>query len=219
MAVTVVIPALNEALRIGAAIDSARAAGAGEVVVADCGSSDETASIAAARGVRLIADRAMRAIMLNRAAREASGDILLFLHADTTLPIGAIALVERAIARGAHFGGFRLRFEERSVRLRVAETMINLRTLLTRCPWGDQAQFIPRQLFLAAGGFREIAIMEDYDLATRMKRRVLLPLAVTTSGRRFLQKGILRTALTNWQIIVRWRLGADANELARLYRR
>lgn len=99
--------------------------------------------------------------------------------------------------------------------------MINFRTRMTGCPWGDQAQFLRRDTFLRVGGFREIALMEDYDLALRMKREgktVVLPQSVATSGRRFLSKGVLRTAVINWAIIIRFRLGADPDELARVYR-
>lgn len=219
MAVTVVIPALNEAAHIAAAIDSAHAAGAAEVIVADCGSSDATRELALARGARVCEGERLRARAANRAAADAQGDALVFLHADTLLPAGACDAVERALAGGAEFGGFRLRFAESNRRLRVAEMMINLRTTLTRCPWGDQAQFIRRETFLRDGGFREIAIMEDYELAVRMKSRcALLPLTVTTSGRRFLEKGLLRTAAINWRIVLAWRFGRDTDALARLYR-
>ena len=94
--------------------------------------------------------------------------------------------------------------------------MINLRTAITREPWGDQAQFVRRSAF---EGFREIPIMEDYELARRMRPARILPLEVTTSGRRFLQKGVLRTAALNWLTIVRYHLGADVARLARAYRR
>jgi hypothetical protein len=120
------------------------------------------------------------------------------------------------------FGGFRIRFAEPSVRLRIAAAMVNLRTFVTRCPWGDQAQFIRRQTFLASGSFRPIPLMEDYDLALRMKRSGrthVLPMHVTTSGRRFLERGVLRTALLNWRIVASYRLGADVGALAALYRR
>ena len=96
--------------------------------------------------------------------------------------------------------------------------MINARTMITRCPWGDQAQFIRRTDF---DGFAEIPIMEDYELAIRMKRRgrvAILPLRVRTSGRRFLEKGVIRTTATNWQTIIRYRLGANPDDLARTYR-
>ena len=192
---------------------------AAEVIVADCGSGDDTRAVALGHGARVSEGAPMRARACNRAAAEAGGEMIIFLHADTLLPDRA---AERVEASGADFGGFRLRFAERDVRLRVAEMMINLRTTLTRCPWGDQAQFVRREAFLRDGGFREIAIMDDYELAVRMKRRgrvALLPQTVTTSGRRFLEKGLLRTAAINWRIILAWRFGADAEALARLYRR
>jgi rSAM/selenodomain-associated transferase 2 len=217
--VSVIIPALDEETRIGDAIDSAFAAGASEVLVADGGSSDGTAELAAAHGARVIRGERMRARQCNRAAAEAAGEILLFLHADTQLPAGACAAAAAAIASGADFGGFRLRFAEGTWKLRIAAAMINLRTRWTKAPWGDQAQFLRRTLFLRDGGFREIPIMEDYELAARMKRRVLLPLTVITSGRRFLQKGVLRTAIINWRIIVAWKMGADPTHLADLYRK
>lgn len=218
-AVTVIIPALNEAARIGDAIDSAIAAGAAEVIVADCGSTDGTPDLAEARGARVVRGESMRARQCNRAAAEGTGQYLIFLHADTQLPPGACDAVGQALASGADFGGFRLRFPEGGAKLRLAAALINLRTRWTKCPWGDQAQFVHRAGFLRDGGFREIPIMEDYELAARMKRRVLLPLVVTTSGRRFLQKGLWRTAATNWRIIIAWRMGADAQRLAALYRR
>ena len=160
----------------------------------------------------------MRARQLNRGAEAASSDALVFVHADTLLPLGAARAIKDAL-RHYTFGGFRLKFAEREQKLRVAETMINVRTAMTKSPWGDQAQFILRKPFLANGGYREIPIMEDYELAARMKRRVLLPLTVTTSARRFLQKGVLRTAVINWRIIVAWKMGADPAHLADLYRK
>jgi rSAM/selenodomain-associated transferase 2 len=220
LSVAVIIAALDEERSIGAAIDSAFAAGTAEVIVSDGGSVDRTAAIARSRGARVIETEAMRSRQFNRGAEAAESDALIFLHADTTLPAGAAAAVADALQR-ADFGGFRVRFANSAMKLRVAAGMINLRTRLTRCPWGDQAQFIRRTTFLQDGGFREIPLMEDYDLALRMKRRglsIVLPLTVTTSGRRFLEKGVLRTAMINWFIVARWRLGADAATLARIYR-
>jgi rSAM/selenodomain-associated transferase 2 len=163
----------------------------------------------------------MRARRLNHAAESASHRSLIFLHADTRLPRDAVAEVENALNEGTIFGGFRLRFAERAGKLRVVERMINARSTLTHCPWGDQAQFIRRDIFRQLGGFREIPIMEDYDLALRLrrsKRSRVLPLTVVTSGRRFLQKGVFRTAAINWRTIARYHLGTDVEELARRYR-
>lgn len=218
--VSVIIPTLNEERHIGATIDAAFAAGAAEVIVSDGGSRDATLAIALERRARVIAEASMRSQQLNRGAAAAANEHFIFLHADTLLPADAAALVVRALERSI-FGGFRVRFAEDNVRLRVAATMVNLRTIFTRAPWGDQAQFVRRETFERAGGYRAIAIMEDYELARRMKRfgkTVVLPQKVTTSGRRFLQKGVLRTAAINWSIIARYRLGADPDDLARRYR-
>src|SRR6185295_16997622 len=131
------------------------------------------------------------------------------------LPLGAARAITEAL-RHHIFGGFRLRFAEPDSKLRIAETMINIRTAITKSPWGDQAQFIARNRFLSVGGFREIPIMEDYELAIRMKRigpTVIAPLHVITSGRRFLQKGVWKTAAINWRIITAYRLGGDPQAL------
>jgi rSAM/selenodomain-associated transferase 2 len=218
---SVIIPALDEEERIAAAVDSAFAAGAAEVIVCDGGSRDATATTAAARGARVLHCGPIRSLQLNRGAEEARSDCLAFLHADTTLPPGAGQAICSALQGGLVFGGFRVRFAEPSLRLRVAAAMINLRTFFTRRPWGDQAQFIRRDTFFAAGAFLPIPLLEDYELAARMKRRGptgVLPLHVTTSGRRFLERGVLRTAALNWRIIVAYRMGADVEGLARLYR-
>ena len=217
MNVSVVIAARNEERHIGAAIDSAISAGAAEVIVADGASSDRTRDIARDHGALVIECEAFRARQFNRGAEVARGDAIVFLHADTTLPAGACGAVADALAAGAEFGGFRIRFAEDFFRLRYVAFMINLRTRLTRQPWGDQAQFTRRTSFLAAGGYREIPIMEDYELARRMKRRVLLPLRVTTSGRRFLRRGVIRTSIINWLVIVGFHLGVSPKRLASMY--
>ncbi len=217
--VSVVIAARNEESLVGAAVRSAFEAGALEVIVVDGASTDATREMASQAGARVIASQVSRALQFNAGAQLARGTALIFLHADTTLPPGAAAAVEAALDSAAHFGGFRIAFAERSSRLRVAAAMINLRTTITRCPWGDQAQFIARSRFLEEGGYREMPLLEDYEMALRMKRHaVLLPLSVTTSGRRFLAKGVLRTAWTNWRIIAMYRMGADPGRLAEMYR-
>jgi rSAM/selenodomain-associated transferase 2 len=218
--VSVIIAALNEERKIEAAVKSAFDAGAAEVIVSDGGSRDATRAIAASAGARVIDCEPMRSRQFNGGANAARHESLVFLHADTTLPHGAAAAIDAAL-HSAGFGGFRISFAEPAAKLRLVAALINIRTEITRCPWGDQAQYLRRSTFLRDGGFREIPLMEDYELAVRMKRRgrsVVLPLAVVTSGRRFLDKGLLRTAALNWYIVARWRLGADAATLARIYR-
>jgi rSAM/selenodomain-associated transferase 2 len=221
MSVSVIIPALNEEDWITGAVESAFAAGAAEVIVADGGSDDRTTRHATAAGARVLLTERMRAKQSNLGAHAASHDVLIFLHADTRLPEGAVEAAENALQH-ADFGGFRIRFVEPSRKLAFAAAAINIRTRLTRCPWGDQAQFIRRDTFLEIGGFKEMPLMEDYELAIRMKRRgltTILPMTVTTSGRRFLRKGLVGTAARNWRTVIAYRMGADIDELARSYRR
>lgn len=218
MTVSVVIPALDEAERIGATIDAAFAAGASEVLVCDGGSSDATASVAELHGARVLTGERTRGRQLNQGAHAAAGDILIFLHADTLLPPGAADAVERALADHV-FGGFHLEFLEPG--LGYVARLINARTRLTRAPWGDQAQFARREAFLRMGGYPDMPIMEDYELARRMKRigpTTLLPLTVRTSGRRFLTNGVIRTTCTNWLIIAGYHAGVSPERLARWYR-
>lgn len=218
--VTVVIPALNEQERIAQTVASAFSSGAAEVIVSDGGSSDATVDRSRTAGARVVEGERMRARQLNAGAEAAKHRHLIFLHADTLLPERAAPMVAEALSR-FDFGGFRILFAEADPRLRLAAALINARTALTRCPWGDQAQFIPRNPFLAAGGFREMPLMEDYELAVRMKRSgrsVVLPSKVVTSGRRFLERGVIRTAANNWRIVVAWRSGVDPEKLARWYR-
>jgi rSAM/selenodomain-associated transferase 2 len=219
--VSVIIPALNEEEWITGAVESAFAAGANEVIVADGGSDDRTTRKATAAGARVLLTERMRAKQSNLGAHAASHQNLIFLHADTQLPASAADAVDAAL-RHADFGGFRIRFLEPSRKLAFAAAAINVRTQITRCPWGDQAQFIRRETFLEISGFKEMPLMEDYELAIRMKRRgptTILPMIVTTSGRRFLRKGLVRTAAHNWRTVIRYRLGADIDDLARSYRR
>jgi rSAM/selenodomain-associated transferase 2 len=217
VAVSVIIPALNEATTIAAAIDAARAAGAAEVIVADGGSSDGTVAIATSHGARVITGESLRAAQVNRGIEAASNENIVVVHADTLLPAGAASAVERALGDGAGFGGFRVSFLEGGARLAYVALMINARTRITKKPWGDQAQFGRRD----ALRYPLFPIMEDYELARRMKRAgrvAILPLAVCTSGRRFLEKGVIRTSILNWWIVVCYHLGVAPERLARWYR-
>lgn len=214
MSVSVIIPTLNEEAHIGPTIDAAFAAGASEVIVADGGSGDATVAIATQHGARVVTGERRRARQLNRGAAEARHDWLLFVHADTILPTGACAAVERA---NADFGGFLIDFTEPGWRLRYVAFMVNLRTKLTRAPWGDQGHFARRSTF---PGYPDFSLMEDYELARRMRKRAaILPMRVQTSGRRFLAKGVIRTSIVNWTIVLAYHCGVTPERLAHWYRR
>lgn len=220
MRLSIVIPTLDEAHSLPATLPRA-VAQADEVWVADGGSRDSTATLAASLGARVVCGPPGRGGQLNRGAAAAQGDVLLFLHADTLLPPDAAAQVRQAIATGAVGGGFALRFDADTPLYRFAGRMITLRTRLIRCPFGDQAQFATRRAFADLGGFRDWPVLEDVDFFRRLKRRGptrLIPAPVVTSARRYRRQGFGRTVAGNWLIFALYLAGVPPARLARLYR-
>lgn len=222
MKIAVVIPALDEEGLVAAAVESARG-DAADVVVADGGSRDATRERAREAGARTVRSAPGRARQLNAGLDEAHGDAVLFLHADTRLPEGWGGAVTRALADpGVAGGAFRLRFERRAgsgFALRFLEWGVWLRVSLMGLPYGDQALFARRSLLDALGGVPEAPIMEDLDLAREIRRHgrlTLLPLAVTTSARRY-EGRVLRHMWRNWLALAGWRLGFDRARLAAWY--
>jgi rSAM/selenodomain-associated transferase 2 len=219
---SVVIPTLDEGGRIEAALTSASAPGV-EVLVVDGGSRDDTVARAERAGARVLTSPPGRARQLDVGARAASGDVLLFLHADTVLPVGYDAAVRRALEDPAVSGGaFRFRFERHSVALRIVEWGARLRVALFRLPYGDQALFLRRPVLESLGGVPQVPIMEDLDLVRGMRsagRLALLSLPAVTSARRYEARGALRTMLRNWAAAAAWAFGADRTRVAAWYRR
>lgn len=194
-----------------------------EVIVADGAPAGDTLSAIAGEGVKKIRCAPGRGAQMNAGAAEASGEILLFLHADTKLPAGAgrrIAALcdDPAIAGGA----FDLLIDSPRPVFRVIEKAASLRSRATRIPYGDQAVFIKAGVFHSIGGFRPLAIMEDIDLMQRLKRRGnrirFADAAVRTSPRRWEKEGVLYTTLRNWLLSTFFYLGASPDRLKRYYR-
>jgi rSAM/selenodomain-associated transferase 2 len=184
------------------------------VVVVDGGSTDRTAELAAPLCDRLLRSDKGRARQMNAGARAASGDALVFLHADTRLPADADRSVLSALER-ARWGRFDVRIESRHPLLAVVACAMNLRSRLTGIATGDQAIFVRREAF---GGFPEIALMEDVAFSAAMKERpACLREKVLTSGRRWERGGILRTILLMWRLRLLYSLGVPAERLARDY--
>ena len=214
-----IVPALNEAGHIGAtlaALEPLRRAGH-EVVVVDGGSDDGTAELAAGGCDSVVAARRGRALQMNAGARAATGDALVFLHADTRLPADAETMVLAALKDHA-WGRFDVRIEGRHRLLRLVACAMNLRSRLTGIATGDQAIFVRRDAF---AGFPEIALMEDIAFSKLMKRAgwpACLRARVTTSGRRWEERGVLRTILLMWRLRLEYALGADPARLAERYR-
>jgi rSAM/selenodomain-associated transferase 2 len=218
----IVIPVLDEAPRIGELLrelQPLRQAGV-ELVVADGGSRDGTPEIAAAFADAVIDAPRGRARQMNAGAAASRGDILLFLHADTLLPPAGVAAVMAAIEDGAQWGRFDVRIAGQAPLLRVVARMMNWRSRLTGIATGDQAIFVRREMFERVGGYPELPLMEDIRLSATLKR--LAPPAclreqVTTSGRRWEQRGVLRTILLMWWLRAAFFFGADPRQLALRY--
>ena len=218
MKLSIIIPALDEAAGIVAALEALaplRASGH-EVIVADGGSGDGTRELAAALADRVVAAPRGRARQMNAGAGVAGGHALLFLHADTRLPANADRLIFHSLKKHP-WGRFDVAIDGRSPLLAVVAFFMNLRSRLTGIATGDQAIFVRRDAF---PGFPEIALMEDVAFSKAMKRRAppaCLREKVSTSGRRWERNGVVRTVILMWRLRLAYFLGASPDELARQY--
>jgi len=220
---SIIIPALNEAEGIAAtlgALGPFRARGV-EVIVVDGGSTDETKARAHPLADRVIDAPRGRAAQMNVGAAAASGDVLLFLHADTVLPEDADGLVLYGLQNtGQVWGRFDVTIDGRNPLLKVVAGMMNWRSALTGIATGDQAMFMTRAAFTQAGGFSDIALMEDIALSKALKRigrPLCLAVRARTSGRRWSERGVLRTIVLMWRLRLAYAFGAEPAALARRY--
>lgn len=221
-AVSIVMPVLDEGPGLVdalAALQRFRQAGA-EIVVVDGGSGDDSIAPVRPLADRIVVAARGRGRQMNTGAAVAHGRILLFLHADTRLPSTAIDAVLAAAAGGAQWGRFDVRIDGALAGLRLVAFMMNWRSRLTGIATGDQAIFAAREAFFLAGGFPEIALMEDVVFSRKMRRRsppACLRDKVETSGRRWRKHGLLRTIFLMWRLRLRFFFGADPDVLARAY--
>ncbi len=233
-AITIVLPALEEEETLPgtlASVASQSDTAAVEVILVDGGSRDRTVARFAeatsdwrARGwdASVVTSRkAGRAEQMNLGARLAAGEVILFLHADTHLPAGALRAVRSALRDPRVIGGgFRLRYREGGGLLRVIATWASARSVVRRIHYGDQAPFVRRTVFEEIGGFPEQPLFEDLRFARTLRRRGrvrTLPLAVRTSARRLRRGGTLRTAFHFASLKLRYALGADPARLKSEY--
>lgn len=214
----VIIPTLDEAAGIGASLEALaplRAKGH-EVIVVDGGSSDATVELARPLADQVLGSARGRAIQMNAGAAATRAEALVFLHADTRLPPLADALVVNAL-KVYPWGRFDVRIEGRHPLLGPVACAINLRSRLTGIATGDQAIFVRRDMFV---GFPDIALMEDIAFS-RVMRRVGAPAClrnrVSTSGRRWEARGVIRTILLMWRLRLLYALGVEPQRLARDY--
>lgn len=218
--VSAVIPCWNEASVIAQAVRSARAI-ADEVIVVDAGSADATATLAAKAGAQVLQAARGRGPQLAAGASAARGDVLLFLHADATLPPEARAAIDRVLVdRGIGGGNFRLRFEPRDGWARVYDRVNHERRRWLRIYYGDSGLFVRRSVYDAVGGFRPLPIMEDYDFVRRLERATrtayITDVEITASARRFADRPLRTLAI--WTLIQTLASsGVSPARLARLY--
>jgi rSAM/selenodomain-associated transferase 2 len=222
-ALSIIVPILNEATTVVAALQALaplRARGA-EIIVVDGGSSDRTATLAKPSADAVMTSPRGRATQMNAGAAAARGDVLLFLHADTRLPLDADRLMLDGLTQsGRAWGRFDIAIDGRHWLLPLVAAAMNLRSRLTGIATGDQAMFMTRAAFDAAGRFPEIALMEDIAFARSLKRispPLCLSARVATSGRRWEQRGVLRTIILMWRLRLMYFFGAEPEELARRY--
>ncbi|HEY4911406.1 MAG TPA: TIGR04283 family arsenosugar biosynthesis glycosyltransferase [Methylomirabilota bacterium] len=222
---SIIIPALEEAPNLERLLPDLRARfPEAEIVVVDGGSRDGTIEIARrVPDVTALVSARGRAVQMNAGARAAQGRVLLFLHADTWLPDGALAAVRDALGDPAVVGGrFDVRFDSSRPVLSMIAFFMNLRSRWSGISTGDQAIFVRRDIFDGLGGFAAIPLMEDIELTRRLKRRgrvAALRARVTTAARKWEREGALRTMALMWALRLLYVCGVPPARLHRWYYR
>lgn len=224
---TIIVPVWNEASTINETISHIAALsydGDVEIIVVDASPHVETLhAVHGDRARKIISEKKGRSFQMNAGATHARGEILLFLHADTELPPGALQSISSAMAdNDIMAGSFDLGIQSRRPVFRAIEHAASIRSRITRIPYGDQVIFIRREYFQKIGGFKEIPLMEDVELMRRIKkaghRIYIIPEKVRTSPRRWEEEGILFCTLRNWILISLYLLGVPPEKLVKFYR-
>lgn len=223
MKVSIIIPVLNEAQNLSRLLPSLQMfrRHGHEIIVVDGGSSDDSFSVAQQGADQSIISRAGRAIQMNCGASIASGDLYLFLHADSQLPDDAMQLLGSLAVGQAVWGRFDVRLSSPRIIYRCIEGLMNWRSRLTAIATGDQAIFIERQLFDATSGYPEISLMEDIAISRLLRQQcapVCMRSRVITSSRRWESRGVISTVLLMWKLRLYYFLGVSPDRLSRLYR-
>ena len=217
---SVVIPTLNEVHQLEATVKPILLHSQCEVVIADGGSSDGTLELAERMGCRVVRTNRGRGRQMNAGAALARGEFLLFLHADTQLPVPFREEIRSTLETGAIAGAFRFQVALPGWGMRVVEWGTHLRAKYLQRPYGDQGFFLRAADFFQVGGYKNWPLMEDFELCTRLRQRGAIriaPSAAITSGRRWQRLGALRNTLVNQCCIAMYRAGISLNRIAEFY--
>jgi rSAM/selenodomain-associated transferase 2 len=221
--ISVIIPTLNEEANLTKTLQSVGKLPNCEVIVADGGSQDRTVPIAEEWGAKIVLSEPSRGAQLNAGAHQASGDILLFLHADTILPEKYAELIRNSLANPNVPGGsFSLRFSPTTRPLNFKAKTISFRTIAFRKPYGDQALFVRASLFRLMRGYADIPLMEDVEFVNRLRKRgkmAFIREPVVTDSRRFESQGRIKATLRNKLTKMGYALGVSPERLAHFYYR
>ncbi len=221
MKFSIIIPTLNEEKSIQSCLWALQPLRSNcELIIVDGDSTDNTRRLAAPLADKVILSAKGRAKQMNNGAKQATGELLIFLHADTGLPENALPLIQEKISHSRQWGRFDIQLSGNLFLLKVIAQMMNWRSRLTGIATGDQVIFVTRQAFEKAGHYPEISLMEDIALCRKLKKigpPICLKDQVISSGRRWEQNGIYRTILLMWALRLRYFFGADPKTLAFLY--
>ena len=222
MFISIIIPVLNEEQSVKALLQQLqiyRQQGH-EVIVVDGGSDDETVPISKLLADKVITSESGRAKQMNKGVAQSTNEVLWFLHADTSISENAIKTIQESLNK-YDWGRFNIKLSGSNFLFRIIENMINIRSCLSCVATGDQGIFVKRKTFESIGGYSEIPLMEDVALSNKLKnvsRPVCVKEMLTTSSRRWENKGIIKTTLLMWYLRFLYWIGVSPNTLANLYR-
>ena len=221
--ISIVIPVYNEAKVLPHAFEMIHALSLSEdeVVFVDGGSTDATQRLIQAEGFTCFKSSLGRARQMNHGAHVANSEIILFLHADTSLYSSNLSSIRKAYTEGFRSGRFNVKLEPSSISSCFISFFINIRSKWSKISTGDQAMFVRRDIFESLGGFKDIPLMEDIELSKRLKKLgkvACLTNKVATSSRRWEQNGLIRTVLLMWKLRFLYWIGVSPEKLAKMYR-
>ena len=220
--VSIIIPVLNEEGSIKSLLQQLQTyrQQGHEIIVVDGGSTDKTVSLSELLSDKVITSESGRATQMNNGAAHSENDILWFLHADTLISDKAIEKIQQALNKN-DWGRFNVKLSGSNILFRLIEKMMNVRSCLTGIATGDQGIFVKKHVFNVVNGYPDIPLMEDIEISKKLKlisRPICIKEILTTSSRRWEEKGILSTVLLMWKFRLLYWMGVSADKLAAQYK-